>query len=502
MREVGNDRAEFADGFGATAGADDDEALAMAVVAVGGVADDAQQQRDELASLRRAAATFLASPSTPQKLLVARTTLEPQAKLMRNLLKMSAPSWERKQLLDQARLGSRLYRALEAHRCTLTAPFLQEVCDLLTKDWGDVPEATVGSACEAFRMLGKAGATCFKLMVQRHVQCPYKTFALLFDETGSLAEELLDLPTCMQDPWTRRLLKDKTVDDLKTPSFRAHLEVLLCMVHVDTVSTERAHACNLRKAKFQHQSWAMSLEDLAAYRTIQSATGEFYIRPPVPTKAQRREIAKKSGSKVQRRISPWQAFVSQQTKCPLARGRQRWSRSELRALAEQYRRLGPDDQRRLADLANAMSLERALGAKRPRARQDRRDRQERAQALRPVGGVEMALAPIAEEPCRPLRATRSRGEGGAATGPSPHSSLWYSWCSKRYGQPRFDWIDWDRPCSTSVLSNALLRKPPLASGTGSPMHPAVVCYLFICFGGGGGGGGGYSQKAIATSRRT
>lgn len=351
----------------------------MDLAAFGADSAMAQHQR-ETASTRKAAAAFLLHADTPQNLYVARRQLRPQVRLMTSMLRTSAPRWERKEWLNLERTGSRDYRILLAYDCKETGPFLQHVCELIGEDWPSPPTPTLRSCCLAFRMLARQGAVAFKLLIQRHRGFPYKVFDIARDCSPQILEELLEEPRCLRDPWSDRFLEEhNSAEALASPSAQMRLRAILEIAHVDTVSTEREHAGNLRKAKNQHGSWAPSLEALAAYRTLQSAVPELHERSKRQQQRgrsleQARRGIGESDRRRSRAVGPWRAFLSEQTSKPTARGATHWTRAEITGLKEAYHALSDAEKQKYIERGQAMTLANRIGVKRQRTREERRER--------------------------------------------------------------------------------------------------------------------------------
>ena len=89
-----------------------------------------------------------------------------------------------------------------------------------------------------FRCLSRAGCTAFELLKQPHLKAPFIVFKLLAQP--ELADELSKLPECLQDPWTRDLLKHHPT--LRGEALLHKLSLLGSTLWKDISGVEARHA--------------------------------------------------------------------------------------------------------------------------------------------------------------------------------------------------------------------------------------------------------------------
>lgn len=391
---LGDDQLDVDEPGGASAGAAEHGIVPFEAVLPdfqAAVPDATELFRRQIAAARVAAKAFLLKESTPQKLFAARRQLEPQSALMKQMLVMSAPKWERRQLVCLAQTGHRKHRMLLALNCALTKPFMDRVQRLLLDEWGMVPKPTIEFCSEAFRMVARSGAVCFSLLITRHRKYPFRLFHLLEPHDPEFAEEVWDERPCLLDPWSRRFLSScSSSADLSSDVVLLRLQALVEMSHIDTVSVEREHAGNLRRAKAR-DTRAQTVEDLAAWMTVRTSLPEMFSAPRPPRQTSSASARRSSASGSARAIGPWRAFVSERTSQNVARGRVQWTREELKALKAEYVQLTPDQKHHFIELGHAMSLARAVGSNREKAQargaKEKQARQVRGQLLAEAQGI-------------------------------------------------------------------------------------------------------------------
>ena len=271
--------------------------------------------------------------------------------------------------------------------------FLQDIIDLMRKDWGPLPLPTTRSCLHAFRILARFGSCGYKLLIRRRRNFPYRTFDLLkADVQQATAEELASTASCMLDPWTERFLDScrateegltpeestsRLATTLQSEDVQARLLAVASAAHVDTVSTERTHATNARRARGQHSALPMSLDDLAAWQVLRSAGSEFATRAAgkrAKTAKRHSDAAKQSTARPRgcRTINPWQGFISERTSSATARPTTK--QAGMVQLSKEYIAMTPEGRKRAAEVGEAFSI---LGK---RKRQTWTERRHRAQA--------------------------------------------------------------------------------------------------------------------------
>lgn len=317
----------------------DDAAGVGAIVAMGGDADDAphgaavadpeNERRKQLAQAKQIGMRLLSRPEALRDLFLIRRVLRPQVAMMRELLRRSGDTWELNEMKTFAEQGRRRYRILEAYRSADAKEFLRSIFAVFTEEWAHLPLKTKEGHCLAYRMLAMSGALTYKLFLKRHTFFPYVVFGLL-DEAPlpghSDFETYLDkVPDCMMDDWSMSFLHDFK-GRLRSPEALRVLHNIATLVHTDTVSTERCHSWNRRRARSRVQTHTMTLSELAAWQAV-SKRPVFHVPQPVHQEKRIAKTAICDGTqptstgrtlalrdlpppKKERSLSRWQAFVS------------------------------------------------------------------------------------------------------------------------------------------------------------------------------------------------
>lgn len=401
--------------------------------------DASAEWRRQVAQARAAAKKFLVDPCSPQKLIICRRVIHPQAMMIKDLLHVASPKWEREQLVRHGSGQERDHRMLRAFHCSSTRPFLHDISSMWEADWGRMPHATVSACHLAFRMLARAAATCHRLLVRRHRHFPFRLFHLLEEHDEGFPDEVWAQPRCLFDGWTKRFLsKFRCAQDLTSDAARLRLRSILELAHTDTVSTERHHAGNLQRAKKQ-VTHATTVDDLAAWQALRSGVPEFY-RPSKPgsRKSASAASAQQGATGPKRRaMGPWRAFVSEQTRQGVSRGRNKWAREELKSLRAAYLALPAKEKERLSEVARLQTASRNLGCKRPHTAAERKARRRGADDLDRVrkannpaeGGGVLSLPTSLEERCKTLRQQHLEVQradlGVSLTIPSASRHFWH-----------------------------------------------------------------------------
>ena len=346
------------------------------------VPDAHEAERKENAANRQFASNFLKSHLAVQRLVLARTHLRPQSGLMLRFLQVSGSSWERRQLKRCQETGRRDYRITFMHACADSFRLLREAFGALFTPWGPVPFATVETAAQSFRVLSRAGGTCYKLVICKHRWFPYLTFRVLQDP--AFATTLASMSTCLMDAWSERLVRKADGDEdleaeekcerraqyLQSAPVAARLKGIAAQAHTDTVSTERAHAGNSRRTASKLRTHAMGLVELSAFQALKSTRPRILKLPEkaTPTRRRRRRQLQlgdvvdegQHGQPKKRtysRVGSWRAFVSYHSRSSSRRAQTKWDPERLQELSEAYRALSEEELGFFRDLAVMMSAE-------------------------------------------------------------------------------------------------------------------------------------------------
>ena len=178
---------------------------------------------------------------------------------------------------------------------------------------------------DAFESITAAAAMTQKFLVDRHGATPFLAFLIL--EDPAVAARLDGERRCMLDPWSAQLSDES--GGFTTPLARAKVFLIALMVHFSNMRLEVGNAALRRWVMQRVQTHKLSLADLSAEWTA----SQFRTQMPTPQVVHAPD-ADAAGPEGGARASgscggPWRAYVRQQAS------------SDLRAVAERYRALGP-----------------------------------------------------------------------------------------------------------------------------------------------------------------
>eukprot|EP00971_Amphidinium_carterae_P351430 6492113-Amphidinium_carterae.1 len=232
----------------------------------------------------------------------------------------------------------------------------------------------------------------YKLLRMRHRTWPYKLFVLLSDD--GIAGEAIRTEACMLDPFTKEFISGQghlTTAQLlaKKPVLRAVAE----LAHVETVSTERAHATTLRRAKTRLHTHPAKVPELAAWMAMRSCArvslqAACAASKPCAKRKRMSAVENVQVPKKKRRVSGWNAFRSVHESSVAVRDGQRFAR--VAELAERWKSLTPEEKLEYSQMGSLM---------RPGDKQQRcRDRQKQRRQRRLAAMLQPSAA------CPPLQA--------------------------------------------------------------------------------------------------
>lgn len=249
------------------------EATEMPAVTQGSAAQqDAASWAEVNASHRRQGVEWVAGKPLAE-LILQRQVMEPLRQLLTRQFRVASEKWEEEQLLSVLRAkatgehhgwGMRKYRLTVAASCEDEERFFEQLGVLFRPElWRILPPSslTVSFQALAFRMLSRAGCSVHQLLRHPHKKMPFQLFRLLDDP--SLSGELLRIPQCMWDAWSKKLLAQHPTlegDDL--------LNKLALVGHLawkDISRVEAKHATVRRVLKLSStQTHPTTLEELSA----------------------------------------------------------------------------------------------------------------------------------------------------------------------------------------------------------------------------------------------
>ena len=302
--------------------------------------------------------------------------------------------------------GERSYRIIERFQGAALTGFYEGLRKRMVEQRPYIQQRSVSAVHQFFRQGSRLGAAAHKLLVQRHSSVPYKTFACLADP--SLINDLFAAPKCMLDPFTEQLLHGAgmfcTKEAFQAPAAQALLHSIAMEAEVDTVSTERVHAANLRKAKGNTHTHNIALSQLAAHLALRSslhhslkswvARSEQTRVPEQKTQHQGNAQLPFKKQKISR-VGPWKAFLSAKCSLPTVRASSSFE-VDMTALAAEYRALSAREHDHYKTLGMAMTAaketkKRTRSVESARQRWDATRQMQKASAL--ASGGEMAVLP-------------------------------------------------------------------------------------------------------------
>ena len=307
---------------------------------------------------------------------------------------MSSTAWSIEQVLKEE--SHRSYRVCEQYKGEALDAFFDELRVQMDCSLFFASDRSVDKVHQYFKQLSRGGAVAYKLLRMRHRSVPFQTFAVLGNP--ELAETITAAKRCSLDPFTDSLIHGeggfRTAAELKSETASATLQFLASHVQVDTVSTERLHASNLRRVKTKASVLAPSIEELAAWRALRGSALTS-ARQQLAARQRRQHTKRKvednnpcgdNGEheqlvpprrKRRRRMSAWNAFVSVEASSNIKRKEEhRWTVQELSVLRERFHALTDDERQHFNRLSQVME-----------SRTDRRRAREHHKNLRQQAAV-------------------------------------------------------------------------------------------------------------------
>ena len=208
-----------------------------------------------------------------------------------------------------------------------------------------------------------------KTLAMRHSTWPFKTLAI--PSHPEVIPELLAESDCMLDAFTLAFRKRFSSEDaIQSESAQLLLHTLDAESSCDTVTTEREHASNLRRAKGNAQTHALSMAALTAHMALRSGqfqSWEVYKHNLVErgkqksarkqTREQKKSASASDAPRKARKLGAWKAFVSERSRTAEARTSARFKSGQLTQLAADYRALSPEQRQRYIRLGNTLTAQ-------------------------------------------------------------------------------------------------------------------------------------------------
>eukprot|EP00971_Amphidinium_carterae_P282985 5617604-Amphidinium_carterae.1 len=173
----------------------------------------ADKSRIDNMKLRQAASEWLSSHPL-HNMMIMKLIVDPLAQLMKDQLYLSSNEFELQERVKMARsmmagdmnLSSRDFRLTVAAKGLLTNAFFKSIADLWgSPKWELLPETacTVTTRNLVFRMIQRAAAAVFELLVCVHRIYPIRLFLLL--HAPAMAADIVLEPSCTKDNFTLQL---------------------------------------------------------------------------------------------------------------------------------------------------------------------------------------------------------------------------------------------------------------------------------------------------------
>ena len=294
---------------------------------------------------------WLASGSARDDLFIARTLHTPIEDLILDQLTVSGASWERSQQERYLRTTERSYQILIALDGKNTGDFLENLGDLMFRPsaWQHLERRTQSQQLFIFKLLARAGASAYSLLVVRQRAWPYKTFDILRHPsvTGPLLEATSD---CQLDGYTAGF-KEHYKGELTGVLARSELQHILYLAGTDAASTERLHSENQRRSKMKVWTHPTDLPTLSSWYVArcafrQGADLQRQQAKEAPPSAQPRQRKRKrrqqqpsDAPRKQRRTGgggAWRAFVHMKLKGAA------FTAATMAEVSQEYRSLSPE----------------------------------------------------------------------------------------------------------------------------------------------------------------
>ena len=322
--------------------------------------DDAMRKRIECARSLRAALAFM-NHNMLHQIYLMRATLQPQQRLMHRLVHLVSGEWERRQYVALVQQGLRELRCNVFRKDDVPKFFKDSLAVFVSTDHFQGIPKTEDFRTRLFQLIWRAGSVIYQLVALPTQSFPFRLFDLCEvqppDVELDVAKGILEVPMCLLDAWSRKLLsRFNTTDALRSLACKHTLTVVAERLQLTTYSTERLHSCNLRRAKaramthtadlphlaLQHMAtssppWRPTPEQSKSKNNAKRGRG----RPPKHADAHGKTKTKRGGG------GTWRAFVLTRL------GSQKFSAQIMRQLSVEYRALQPEERVRFSRLGRA-----------------------------------------------------------------------------------------------------------------------------------------------------
>lgn len=229
--------------------------------------------REEAADRVQATRRWVLSDAFVDDMVFAQVQYRPQSARMLRQLSLTG---ERFEVLQQRRLatdGHRDYPVLDAASAKSDLELMREATDLMfiADRWVAIQQRTEAIDCRIFRVSSRMGAAAYELLLRRHLNWPFRLFAILADD--GVADALAAERECMLDLFSLSFRRAHAQGGLASEVAKAELLALAAIVKTDTSSTERWHSKNQRRARARVWSHTQDVASLGAHFLAQRMRG-------------------------------------------------------------------------------------------------------------------------------------------------------------------------------------------------------------------------------------
>ena len=303
---------------------------------------------------------WICSDRVTDDCIVGRIQYEGCRCLIHGQMKLSGRRWEEAQQKRYIETGQRSYQLWEAYERRDSKAFLRTNAELMFRGdrrWELVEGKTELKQLELFLTCSRQGATEYELVECRNRRPPYST--IYSPKDAALRAEIMRLKRCTCDLFTEQHIQFH--GDLARPSSQVELKVIAIGGGTDTLSTERHHSKNERRARFRVWSHTQDLPSLSTWHTtgVMTDPNPFQV---YTSKDDLEETAQKpaSSSAPRRRLGPnvwkWRVFLHMEA------GGARITAARGAELSARFRNLPPERDAFYTELGESARIAHAHGA--------------------------------------------------------------------------------------------------------------------------------------------
>ena len=209
------------------------------------------------------------------RLVIASIALQPQVRFMQDLLDLAGDAWRQREVIRATVTDGMLHtRLAELHSGKLAHACFHHVNVLLGGGmhgpWAALPseEWTHQTSTMATAIMVRAACGVQKTIHAPSQQCPVALWGLLGPDRSAEIEQLQELPSCMQDPFTKSFWQT-------SKGSWNHLNAALacfiwrCSSDIDISEQECKHGSIRRAVNARSQTWARTFSEVSASWVLQ-----------------------------------------------------------------------------------------------------------------------------------------------------------------------------------------------------------------------------------------